>query len=64
MGILLRSDHAPFWREGIPALMITDTCDLRNPHYHQKSDTIDKLDFDFICKVCQATIKTILELAE
>lgn len=61
---LLRSDHAPFWRVGIPALMITDTCDLRNPYYHRKADTIDKLDFDFMKKVCQATVGTAIKLSE
>ncbi|NHJ40597.1 MAG: M28 family peptidase [Asgard group archaeon] len=61
---LLRSDHAPFWKVGIPALMITDTCDLRNPYYHRKADTIDKLDFDFMKKVCQATIGTAFKHLE
>ncbi|MCA9015900.1 MAG: M28 family peptidase, partial [Planctomycetaceae bacterium] len=28
------SDHSPFWDAGYPALMITDTSFLRNPHYH------------------------------
>lgn len=58
----LRSDHAPFWKENIPALMITDTANFRNPHYHTSSDTIDKLDFEFMKKVTQATLATILEL--
>jgi len=55
---LLRSDHAPFWRERIPALMLTDTANFRYPFYHTQADTIDKLDFDFMTKVCQATITT------
>ncbi len=55
----LRSDHAPFWRENIPALMITDTANFRYPYYHTKADTIDKLDFDFIKKITQVTIATI-----
>ncbi|NHK31141.1 MAG: M28 family peptidase [Asgard group archaeon] len=61
---LVRSDHAPFWRVGIPALMLTDTCDMRNPFYHRRADTIDKLDFDFMKKVCQATIGTTIKLSE
>jgi hypothetical protein len=61
---LLRSDHGPFWREGIPALMITDTADFRYPYYHTRADTIDKLDFDFIRKVTQATVATILKKTE
>ncbi len=48
-----RSDHAPFWDRGYKAIMITDTANMRNPNYHQKSDTIDTLDLDFLTGVCQ-----------
>ncbi|MHA1219182.1 MAG: M28 family peptidase [Candidatus Heimdallarchaeaceae archaeon] len=60
----LRSDHAPFWRENISALMITDTANFRYPYYHTEADTIDKLDFEFIKKITQATIATVLDLSE
>ena len=59
---LLRSDHAPFWRAGIPAIFLTDTGDFRYPYYHTQADTIDKLDFDFITKVCKATVATAIHL--
>lgn len=59
---LLRSDHAPFWREGIPGLLLTDTANFRYPFYHTQADTVDKLDFDFITKVCKATIATAINL--
>ena len=59
----LRADNAPFWRENIPALMITDTADFRYPYYHTEADKIDKLDFDFIRKVTQATIATVLDMS-
>ncbi len=58
---ILRSDHACFWREGIPALLMTDTADFRYPYYHTHADTIDKLDFDFLRKVCKATIATAVK---
>ncbi|HEY9891539.1 MAG TPA: M28 family peptidase, partial [Candidatus Sericytochromatia bacterium] len=32
------SDHAHFWDQGYPAMMVTDTAMLRNPHYHKASD--------------------------
>ncbi|MCG3259545.1 MAG: M28 family peptidase [Candidatus Heimdallarchaeota archaeon] len=60
----LRSDHAPFWRENIPALLITDTANFRYPYYHTEADTIDKLDFEFIKKITQATIATVLDRSE
>ncbi|NHK30591.1 MAG: M28 family peptidase [Asgard group archaeon] len=59
---LLRSDHAPFWKENIPAIMVTDTAEFRYPFYHTRADTIDKLNFDFIKKVCQAVIATTIEI--
>jgi Zn-dependent M28 family amino/carboxypeptidase len=47
------SDHAPFWDLGYPAMMVTDTAFLRNPHYHKSSDSIATLDLDFLTGVCQ-----------
>jgi len=59
---LLRSDHAPFWRARIPALMVTDTANFRYPFYHTQADTIDKLHFEFMTKVCKASIATAFEI--
>jgi hypothetical protein len=42
-----RSDHSPFWDAGYNAVMVTDTSFLRNPNYHQPSDTIASLDLPF-----------------
>ena len=42
---IYRSDHANYWMQGYPAVMITDTSEYRNPHYHIPSDTIETLDF-------------------
>ncbi len=53
--VVRRSDHAPFWDAGYPALMITDTSFLRNPHYHQPTDTLDTLDLPFLRDVAAAT---------
>ncbi|WP_414565234.1 MULTISPECIES: M28 family peptidase [unclassified Anabaena] len=48
-----QSDHAPFWDLGYPAMMVTDTAFLRNPHYHKPSDAIATLDLDFLTGVCE-----------
>ncbi|MGL5076553.1 MAG: M28 family peptidase [Waterburya sp.] len=56
------SDHYPFWQQNYRAIMVTDTAMLRNPHYHQNSDTIDTLDLNFLTTTCQsliAALKTI-----
>jgi Zn-dependent M28 family amino/carboxypeptidase len=47
------SDHAPFWDQGYPAIMVTDTAFMRNPNYHKPSDTIASLDLDFLVGVCE-----------
>ena len=38
------SDHANFWDEGYPAIMLTDTAFMRNPNYHEPGDVMDLLD--------------------
>ena len=57
-----RSDHAPFWDAGYPALMVTDTANLRNPHYHKGSDRLETLDLDFLTGVCQGLIEGVRSL--
>jgi len=47
------SDNSSFWDQGYPALMVTDTSFLRNPHYHTATDTPNTLDYD---RMAQATL--------
>jgi len=49
-----RSDHAAFWDAGFPAVMLTDTANFRNPHYHRPTDEMDTLNLDFLERVAQA----------
>ena len=46
-----RSDHAAFWHHGFPAVMLTDTANFRNPHYHRPTDTLDTLNLSFLEQV-------------
>jgi hypothetical protein len=62
-GHLLRSDHAPFWEAGIPAVMWTDTSEFRNPHYHQASDTPDTLDYDYLAGVTRLALARVVSRA-
>ena len=57
------SDHSPFWDEGFPALLVTDTSFFRNPYYHTEKDTIDSLDLDFLTQVTEALARTACELS-
>ncbi|MFM2415320.1 MAG: hypothetical protein RL385_43 [Pseudomonadota bacterium] len=59
----LRSDHAPYWRQEVPALFFTDTASFRNPHYHTATDTPDTLDYDFFLRVAQLIVGSVHALA-
>ncbi len=43
--------------------MITDTAFLRNPHYHEATDTLATLDLPFLRQVDTATAATAARLA-
>ena len=61
---LLRSDHAPFWVSNIGAVMVTDSANFRNPHYHQPTDTLNTLDMDFLAGVTQLVVNATAALLE
>jgi len=56
---LFRSDHASFWFNDYPGIMITDSANFRNPNYHcpdpEHMDTADTLDGAFATKVSRIT---------
>lgn len=47
------SDHRNYWKEGMPAIMVTDTAFLRNPNYHRLEDTAETLDYGRMAMVVQ-----------
>jgi hypothetical protein len=59
--VLARSDHDPFWRAGIPAVMWTDTAEFRNPNYHRATDTPGTLDYDFLQSVTQLLLSCLIQ---
>ncbi len=60
---MARSDHAPFWAKGVPAVLLSDTANFRNPHYHQSSDTIETLDFERFTLVVRGVAGAVHTLA-
>lgn len=56
------SDHWSFWQEGYPAVMITDTAYLRNPHYHAPTDTWETLDYERMAAVVMGLAGVLREL--
>jgi hypothetical protein len=56
------SDHRNYWHYGYPAVMINDTSFLRNPNYHQPTDTIDTLNFRRMAEVVNGVYGALLAL--
>jgi Zn-dependent M28 family amino/carboxypeptidase len=57
---LLRSDQSSFWLADFPAIMVSDTGELRDSHYHCKGgpDAVSDLNQDFAVKVIRAVVGT------
>jgi Zn-dependent M28 family amino/carboxypeptidase len=58
-----RSDHASFWDAGYPAVVLTDTANFRNPHYHRETDTVDTLNLEFLSNVAATVTTTAIQIA-
>lgn len=58
-----RSDHAMYWKANLPGVMLTDTANFRNPHYHKATDLPETLNFAFMAQVVRATTLCLLEQA-
>lgn len=62
VGLAGLSDHRSYWKFGYEAVMINDTSFLRNPNYHQKTDTIDTLNFDKITEVVNGVYNALINI--
>lgn len=60
---LRRSDHASFWSVDYPALMLTDTANFRNSHYHCTGgpDAATDLDPSFTEKIVEASVWAVFD---
>jgi Zn-dependent M28 family amino/carboxypeptidase len=57
------SDHWAFWKEGYPAIMVTDTALFRYEHYHSVTDTPDKIDYARLARVTAGMARVAVDLA-
>lgn len=65
------SDHAPFWDEGYPAILLIENFDVLkpnefypgNPNYHLPSDTSGALNPELMVSFCRLALATVAELA-
>ncbi|MEH2065119.1 MAG: M28 family peptidase [Nostoc sp.] len=60
----LRSDHAPFWYQGVGAVLVTDTANLRTPHYHQPTDVPATIERSFFTGAAQIVVNATTALLE
>lgn len=63
VGEFARSDHVSFWNASLPAVLMTDTANMRSPHYHAPSDKPETLDYRRIADIVAATAMLILRLS-
>jgi len=54
------SDHLSYWREGYPAVMITDTAFYRNTNYHTMWDTAERLDYQRMSQAVGAVYAAVI----
>ncbi len=54
------SDHHNYWKFGYEAVMVTDTAFFRNPHYHERTDTMNTLDFTRMGEVVKGICWSVL----
>ncbi len=60
----MRSDHGLLWYKDIPAVLLTDTANFRNPHYHQPTDLLETLDESFFADNTRALAAAVAHFAE
>ncbi len=57
------SDHWSFWKEGYPAVMVTDTAFYRYPQYHTSQDRPEIIDYERMAWVVAGLAYVLGELA-
>src|SRR5262245_52547920 len=56
------SDHLSYWREGYPAVMITDTASYRNANYHTLDDTAERLDYRRMGQAVEGVYAAVIDM--
>ncbi len=57
------SDHWSFWKEGYPALMLTDTAPYRYPEYHSRFDVPERINPREFARAAHGVIHAVRRLA-
>ncbi|QJX48458.1 M28 family peptidase [Hymenobacter taeanensis] len=56
------SDHLNYWQFGYSAVLLTDTAFYRNKHYHEITDTLDRLDMRRLGLSVNALLAVVLSI--
>lgn len=56
------SDHWAFGQYGFQGVMVTDTAVFRYPHYHEPTDTPDKVDFERLARITKGMERVVRDL--
>jgi len=60
---ITRSDHWSFWKEGYPALMLTDTAPFRYPEYQGSRDLPEQINAREFARAAHGIIQAVRRLA-
>lgn len=67
-GCTERSDHASFWAQGMPAIVVAEMTFGEgadpNPCYHQTCDDLEQLNLEYMLQVTQALASGVAELID
>jgi hypothetical protein len=58
------SDHWAFWKEGFPAVMVTDTALFRDPAYHTSNDLPKNIHYEHFARVVLGLQRVISDFAQ
>jgi Zn-dependent M28 family amino/carboxypeptidase len=58
------SDQWAFWKDGYPAIMVTDTAVYRYPEYHTQFDQPDRVHYDACARVTAGLSRVVRDLAK
>lgn len=59
-----RSDNSSYWHYQLPAIMVTDTANYRNRHYHRQTDTYDTLNYEYMARAVDGLILMLQDMAQ
>lgn len=54
------SDHVPFLKKGVPALLTIENWDTKTPCYHMACDKPDTLNYDYAAEIAKLNVSAVL----